>query len=481
MKTTFANFVSAAMRSRLAELDPWLAKELENAMHSIDLLAHNAELAGKPTRDDVESSPEETARWDGTSSDAGEHGSDKLATNTTSMMTSPDSDELKRNTKSTTYLLPATTLSKSLGYSIVSRPEPVSAAPSRTFLADECHVEVPTALAKYAGPPRFNDVYSQHDHSDLSRTLEAQKLLTLSLASPKTYSFNETNFARCLHRACLEDAFYLLMNPSSAPDAVWRKFNFALASSRYEDIWARLKIRLSRTSVEPLESSYHRVDDRQTLQGAECMTSAQCAKPSRFIGPQRPGIAVENPGESKERWFSPDDVQSFVESKGFRFNPTASFAEGEIISLVSSSFSDDIAVQATCLQSPPKTPDQFAANVPSAHGYSGADSFTPNIVDQTTSMIMHGSFDFVPLTNPHTLGVFGKPTLCRRRVLLDVAKFLNGKLQLPTSVSCVGDATSIFSMQLTNMWQNLCKLQYVEDRHQVFARKTWNELSVQQS
>jgi hypothetical protein len=71
------------------------------------------------------------------------------------------------------------------------------------------------------------------------------------LPLPKTYSFQEQTLARRLHRACLEAAYHLLLDPSRRPHTFERVFKLSLLSRDRVRMAASLKTILNRGLDEP--------------------------------------------------------------------------------------------------------------------------------------------------------------------------------------------------------------------------------------
>lgn len=75
------------------------------------------------------------------------------------------------------------------------------------------------------------------------------------LSPPRTYSFQETSFARRVLRACLEHAYHTVLNPDLRQDEYHRAFRLALMCRDRSKIVASLKSRLDRGPHEDLDIS----------------------------------------------------------------------------------------------------------------------------------------------------------------------------------------------------------------------------------
>lgn len=74
-----------------------------------------------------------------------------------------------------------------------------------------------------------------------------------SPSPPKTYSFQESSFARRLHRACAEAAYQLLLDPRRRPAEYERIFRLSLLGRDRAKITAALKSVLDRGPHEDLD------------------------------------------------------------------------------------------------------------------------------------------------------------------------------------------------------------------------------------
>jgi hypothetical protein len=166
------------------------------------------------------------------------------------------------------------------------------------------------------------------------------------LPPPKTYSFHETTLARRLHRACLEAAYHLLLDPVRKPHTYERVFKLSLLSRDRTRMASSLKKILDRGLDDPLDfwdAPLLHIGGAGThypLRGRPSV--AQDPRPKFHlgtIGPQilnlldnvvqaRPSAEISVEIEGFEgTWFDPYDVEGYLES----IDPTVSFVEAEII------------------------------------------------------------------------------------------------------------------------------------------------------
>lgn len=161
-----------------------------------------------------------------------------------------------------------------------------------------------------------------------------------------TYSFQETTFARRLHRMCLERAFRNLTNPNIDPDYITRAFRFTFCFSNRKRMLQRFQEMLKRRAGESLENwnvpffhiggagtHYPRRDDEGNPIYPPNMVS-----PAKAFGPQ-PYVQAETPrAETSVQellnnigfggiWFDSHDVEEYLKTKGIFLDGQSSFVE----------------------------------------------------------------------------------------------------------------------------------------------------------
>ncbi|KAK4542776.1 hypothetical protein LTR36_006152 [Oleoguttula mirabilis] len=187
----------------------------------------------------------------------------------------------------------------------------------------------------------------QHSEFD---SLDAQMLrIPPSLPPPKTYSFQESSFARRLHRACLEAGYYLLLDPTRRPQTYKRVFRLSLMGREKSKITSALRAMLARGPNESLdfwEAPLIHVGGAGTHYPRRDQFGNPQPRKSSYnlglVGPQTLALledaarnnlstdmTVEIAGYEGE-WFDPYDVQGYLEEKGIHIDPSSSFAEAEI-------------------------------------------------------------------------------------------------------------------------------------------------------
>ena len=166
---------------------------------------------------------------------------------------------------------------------------------------------------------------------------------------PKTYSFHETTLGRRLHRACLEAAYHLLLDPVRKPHTYERVFKLSLLSRDRVRMAAALKKVLARGLDDPLdfwEAPLLHIGGAGTHYPTRGRPFSANKNRSKFhlgmIGPQmlnlledvvqaRPATDISVEVEGFEgTWFDPYDVEGYLESKGVTIDPSVSFVEAEI-------------------------------------------------------------------------------------------------------------------------------------------------------
>lgn len=167
------------------------------------------------------------------------------------------------------------------------------------------------------------------------------------LSPTYTYSFQETRFAKRLHRATLERGFYLLSTAHLRPAAFSHVFRLSLLYNTRDALLARFKYKLSLPPDAPLE--YYNTPFIH-LGGAGLHYSKRKVANSFVIkpGPMMPGMrqskarleSAETSGEGYEieldlreyegEWFDANDVEGYLEEKGVKIEGMGSFAEAHI-------------------------------------------------------------------------------------------------------------------------------------------------------
>ncbi|KIX07284.1 uncharacterized protein Z518_01937 [Rhinocladiella mackenziei CBS 650.93] len=173
-----------------------------------------------------------------------------------------------------------------------------------------------------------------------------------------TYSFQETTFARRLHRMCLERAFRNLTNPNIDPEYIKRAFRFTFCFSNRKRMLQRFQEMLKRRAGESLENwnvpFFHiggagthfprRDDDGNPIYPPNMVS------PAKAFGPQ-PWIEVETPRMEKSTqemldnigfggvWYDSHDVEEYLKTKGIYLDGQSSFVEVDpsVVSLLRAS------------------------------------------------------------------------------------------------------------------------------------------------
>lgn len=167
---------------------------------------------------------------------------------------------------------------------------------------------------------------------------------------PMTYSFQETTFARRVHRSCIERVYHLLLDPSRRQTEFERIFKLSLLGRDRKKLTASLKVVLDRGPHEDLDfwqaplihvggagTHYPRRDPFGNL------VPKKSAYHLGIVGPQTLALldnasrdslsadmTIEIAGFEGE-WFDPYDVQGYLEEKGIFIDPSSSFAEAELV------------------------------------------------------------------------------------------------------------------------------------------------------
>lgn len=177
-----------------------------------------------------------------------------------------------------------------------------------------------------------------------------------------TYSFQETTFARRLHRMCLERAFRNLTNPQIDPGYIKRAFRFTFCFSNRKRMLHRFQEMLKRRAGESLENwnvPFFRIGGAGTHfprrdEEGKPIYPPNMLSPAKAFGPQ-PWIEVETPRTETSTqemlenigfggdWFDAHDVEEYLKTKGIFLDGQSSFVELDpsVLLLIKSSTGTD--------------------------------------------------------------------------------------------------------------------------------------------
>jgi len=216
------------------------------------------------------------------------------------------------------------------------------------------------------------------------------------LPPPKTYSFQERTLARRLHRACMEAAYHLLLDPSRRPQTFERVFKLSLLSRDRVRMAASIKRILDRGLDEPLDfwdspvlhigGAGTHYPDRQRQRSGGYPQRDKAKFHLGVVGPQmlnllenvvqsRPAaeVSVEIEGFEGE-WFDPYDIEGYLESRGIHIDPTVSFVEAEIETTADTSTAA-VAAGVQYQHSPRSTALSSLSTHSPSGGYSNSSTF----------------------------------------------------------------------------------------------------------
>ncbi|RVX68232.1 hypothetical protein B0A52_08741 [Exophiala mesophila] len=184
-------------------------------------------------------------------------------------------------------------------------------------------------------------------YPDLTPSLPLPRSLTApNQGGSYTYSFQETSFARRLHRMALERGFRGLTNPTVDPQYLKRAFRFTFCFSNRKRIIARFHEILKRRAGESLENwsvpffniggagtHFPRQDDQgNNIYPPNMLSAAQAFGPQPWVQPETPRTekttqemldAIGFGGE----WFDSHDVEEYLKTKGIYLDGQSSYVE----------------------------------------------------------------------------------------------------------------------------------------------------------
>lgn len=200
-----------------------------------------------------------------------------------------------------------------------------------------------TSSASYSNG---NNAISDH----LSISDESYSLVPLNtkrMATPSTYSFRESTFARRLLRAALERAYRVMMDPIRNEKTIQQMCKFVFCFNNFGNIRRWVTDAVASTDKESLE--LWRAADRHvggaglhyprtSPDGDDSVTTPVGADrarmlPRQSLTPQTPmpdwmtvDQIIQYTGFQGE-WFDPNDVEQYLKSKGVIVNANSSWAE----------------------------------------------------------------------------------------------------------------------------------------------------------
>ena len=168
----------------------------------------------------------------------------------------------------------------------------------------------------------------------------------LKASVPYTYSFQETTFARRLHRLCLERAFRVLTSPDIDPEYIKRAFRFTFTFSNRRRMLARFQELLKRKAGESLENwdvpffhvggagmHFPRLDEQgRPIYPPNIFSAAKAFGPLALPTAETPRdeATVEQLLHSigfGGVWFDSHDVEGYLKTKGINLDGHSSFVE----------------------------------------------------------------------------------------------------------------------------------------------------------
>ncbi|KAI9689881.1 MAG: hypothetical protein M1822_009763 [Bathelium mastoideum] len=169
-------------------------------------------------------------------------------------------------------------------------------------------------------------------------------------SKPFVYSFQETTFARRLQRASVECGYHLIAQAHLRPKVFKRVFKLSLLYGSREQIAARFRAILTKSTNESLEfwqtpmiqlggagTHYPRRNEDGTVNVPPNSYSVEHVVPGSSLiqlknvsdGSVYCDMLIDITGYEGE-WFDPTDVEGYLESKGIYIDPQSSFADAQI-------------------------------------------------------------------------------------------------------------------------------------------------------
>lgn len=258
-----------------------------------------------------------------------------------------------------------------MGYTMYMQPaedSPSNMSPSMDYFGNldpMSHAMVPTTRASSANSP------------GMLRANAGAATLPPELGAPRSYSFQESTFGRRLHRACLEQGYQLLLDPSRRPATYERVFRLSLLNKNREKLIEAMRDMLNAGPQDSLDSraplihiggagthfprrdQYGNIHPKKEswnlgVVGPQTVSLLETAAQNNLTTDMTVNIA----GFEGE-WFDPYDVEGYLHEKGIFIDPTSSFAEAEVLD--SPSVPSNISTGTTMSAQSPRTPDVFGS------------------------------------------------------------------------------------------------------------------------
>lgn len=215
----------------------------------------------------------------------------------------------------------------------------------------------------YSILPEYKDLLRRPDYGNLldkpgpllqpQTSVQTLNLTPLSpqIRLPVTYHFHETSFGRMFHRACLEAAYQVLLDPTRRQEDIEQIFRLSLMGRDRAKITNSVRTLLNRSAHEPLDfweaplihvggagTHYGRKDASGNIQPRKALYNLG------LIGPQTLAL-LESATKSNLTtnvtvdivgfegvWFDPYDCEGYLaERYGIDIDPSSLFANAEII------------------------------------------------------------------------------------------------------------------------------------------------------
>ena len=305
---------------------------------------------------------------------------------------------------------------------------------------------------------------------NLSISDESCSLVPMStkrVASPATYSFRESTFARRLLRAAYERAYRVMMDPIRNEKVIQEMCRFIFCFNSFENIRRWVTDVVARTDKESLElwrasnlyvggAGLHY--PRTSLDGDEVADPSVWAdkalmRPRQPLTPQTPmpdwmtvDQIIQYTGFQGD-WFDPNDVEHYLKSRGVLVDANSSWAEldvtvAPILEATTAAGLDSFTSSAPSTEAEsPKNSEQCIASGNSLHGVS---DFVADASTEVDLSMQFENWSASPLdSNPDLLlGDNYSIAGAASEKMLDVDNFVRSKpsLKVPQPKSLHADA-----------------------------------------
>jgi hypothetical protein len=321
---------------------------------------------------------------------------------------------------------------------------------------------LPVSVPQFSSDPEWSYLDSLFNAGVDRLDLKLPPSLSIPQAAlsfnPYTYSFQETTFARRLHRRCIELGYSLLTSPACNPNYIQKKFKLTLSIATRNQLANAFQFLLQRKAGEPLEfwnkpyfyfggagTHFPRKDEFGNV-----VYPPNMHPPERALGPlsihqgdtphshQSVEDLIEESGFGG-LWFDCNDVEGYTASKGIYLDSSATYVEVPATSTVYAPSGYESPSSMTHDSFDPELgslPAQAQEDilVPSDMASFRSQLFSPPCAQEALRFLGIDSETLdLPQTDPQNMRI--TESVPKQSSVMDVDRFINGKAFLLVYIS----------------------------------------------